>query len=705
MAKTDQAHKMDMLGAYPIKDWKSCPERIRKDVSYDPALKSPTPAGLQDRFDNGNRFEEDLGKTFAAIHASKPDAWTYFVNSTEDLAADARKAIQVGEEAKLSKAKLNVLRENYKALTVTSIKETKQAMRRGDHVIWNGRLAWETGGILGIPDLLVREDWSDAASKPYSYLPVDIKDHKAFQGTSRSREYQVSALVDPDPAKLDKLLAPGIPQLTDSMQLCHYWYLLKSTRHHGKRRGGIIGREGVIVWRNLDETFYGRGTKKSAFEIYDYSLAGTKEAIRHEKSRLINPALIPLSGPELQTGCGECRWKDICHEELVQSNHITLLQGITPDRAKAHYEAGITKIHDLAELDRRTALLVDAGVDVVNLTHQAHENALPAKEPVTNFVANANEVTILHELQVVTAGDVRALDRRTAGYTGTGVQRLSDAIDLARVKVMQKVYRARSVEYVEIPRGAVEWDVDIEDAPSGDGENLCYLIGVRETIRSKGQIKYQFIPFVDWSNTANGEADVFARFWQALAAKREWATNNHVGAFRAYYYTEHETRFFRHLTDKYAGHPGIPSVEELDAFLTSPDWIDLHAIFKKNLIFFTENLTLKSLAKYVVRFGWRDEQPGGANSVAWYNDAIAAKAQANQLTLEGDTEAALEQEEKFVAGTTRILEYNEDDVIATWKLRDWVSSLGEAQKPGKKLPSVADLDAHFDAKRRSHRRV
>jgi predicted RecB family nuclease len=57
-------------------------------------------------------------------------------------------------------------------------------------------------------------------------------------------------------------------------------------------------------------------------------------------------------------------------------------------------------------------------------------------------------------------------------------------------------------------------------------------------------------------------------------------------------------------------------------------------------------------------FHWRDDDPGGLNSMRWFEEAVHAP-----------NKDIREQ------ARTRVLEYNEDDVRATWHLRRWLRTL------------------------------
>jgi len=111
----------------------------------------------------------------------------------------------------------------------------------------------------------------------------------------------------------------------------------------------------------------------------------------------------------------------------------------------------------------------------------------------------------------------------------------------------------------------------------------------------------------------------------------------------------------------------------------------LYPLLTKGLIWPTENHSLKSLAKYV-RFMWRDSDPSGASSTLWFQKA-------SDLNV---------SEEERVYWQNRILEYNEDDVMATAAIVDFVDRFTKVYDVSKKLPPVEDLEPRY---RRGARRV
>ncbi len=80
------------------------------------------------------------------------------------------------------------------------------------------------------------------------------------------------------------------------------------------------------------------------------------------------------------------------------------------------------------------------------------------------------------------------------------------------------------------------------------------------------------------------------------------------------------------------------------------NFVDLSAVVKKNVILPLYFYSIKDIAKKILKFKWRHEKAGGAQSIFWYED-----------WLEKGDRAILQD----------IVNYNEDDVRATEALHHW----------------------------------
>lgn len=219
-----------------------------------------------------------------------------------------------------------------------------------------------------------------------------------------------------------------------------------------------------------------------------------------------------------------------------------------------------------------------------------------------------------------------------------------------------------------VPRADVELDVDMESYLD-DGAYLWGSLlsgpGVARLGLSPG-----YRPFVTWRPLPDAdEGRAFGAFWTHLSAVREQAHAAGL-SFAAYCYSRQaEERWMRSAPVRFTGLPGVPTVEAVAAFCAGPEWIDLYAHLREGYVI-TGSLRLKALAP-LAGFAWRDPDPGGENSMAWYRGAIGA---------DGPAQPRL---------AARVLEYNEDDVRATLALRRYLTDRATD------LPTVADLDRRW----------
>lgn len=652
---------------------KQCAKRASNDQDpfYDDALKLPPSPAVQARMDSGVEFESRLAIEWAGILGDR-----IAIVPECDRTVESK---QAREEA-----------------TMALMADPGDAV-----VIFNARIpAVLEDSRIAEPDFLVRLGDAPKSNGKWAWAPGDIKEHKALEGSSKAKPQTISTMAEPllEDAGPSVVLGDGKPQLSDSMQLAHYRRMIEHYGYGQDTCGGpywaaIIGKELLLVWRDLDEEVWlhtgadGDKRRKSAQQIYDEEFMERLVVIRRAQQRAIDPSLPALVDPEWKSECKECPWKDVCHDELkLDMDHISLLPGITPARAGVYYAMGVETVAALARLDHSTAVAVDAGLDVPALIAEAaFEADIDPSTPIAKLGKKtkkfANAVAALAAVDVTTVADLAGLDKHTAAFAGTGVWNLAGMIDQARVNQAGKVHRARGVDKVTLTRTAIEEDVDIEDC-----DGIVYMIGVRSTGRKtrNGSLKVRAEThcFVDYSHTDAGEAKVFAEWWAHTVGMRAYAKANGY-AYRAYHYTAHENSAFRSLATKHAGQPGVPSLDELNEFLDGPAWIDLHKVISVELLWPTEDVTLKTAAGWV-RFSWRDSDPGGANSMAWYDQAV--------------NNPDPEQRELFRA---RLEAYNADDCEAQIAIRDWLSRLGEAYAPGKKLPSVSTLDARFRRRART----
>jgi len=192
---------------------------------------------------------------------------------------------------------------------------------------------------------------------------------------------------------------------------------------------------------------------------------------------------------------------------------------------------------------------------------------------------------------------------------------------------------------VSLPIAAREVFFDIEADPMRD---VVYLHGFVERLHGQPGTA-RFVPFfADGIDPAHEERS-FGEAWAYLSAR--------VQDSMVYYYSKYERTAYKKLASKY---PGVCSEEQVVELFGLPAMVDLYSdIVKPATEWPTYDQSIKTLAQFL-GFQWRDTHPSGAASIEWYHRWIET----------GD-----------VAIKQRILDYNEDDCLATGVVLDGIRRL------------------------------
>jgi predicted RecB family nuclease len=182
------------------------------------------------------------------------------------------------------------------------------------------------------------------------------------------------------------------------------------------------------------------------------------------------------------------------------------------------------------------------------------------------------------------------------------------------------------------PAHAIDFDVEADPL-----RGLIYLHGFWHVIDGKGRFVHFFAETADEA----GEREAFA---QAIDHFRQHR-NAHW-----FYYSAYERTAYRGLQRR---HPGVCGEDEIELIFASERCTDIYAIIAKRTDWPLSSYGIKSIAK-ACGFEWEDVDPGGANSIEWYDRFVET----------GDG-----------ALRNRIVAYNRDDVIASQVVRDALEEL------------------------------
>lgn len=243
-----------------------------------------------------------------------------------------------------------------------------------------------------------------------------------------------------------------------------------------------------------------------------------------------------------------------------------------------------------------------------------------------------------------TVPELASLERPSAnggtGIPGVGPDRLTRFIDRAALMDDPNAgptLRAR----LDLPRNAHSIDFDVEADPS---RGILYLHGFWHERDGPGT--GEFVHFFAETPDAAGERGAFA---EAIAHFRRYRQAHW------FHYSAYERTAYRALQRR---HPDVCDEDEIDEIFDPVRCTDIYQTILKCTDWPLSSYSIKSIAKSV-GFSWEDTDPGGANSIEWFD----------RYARNGDPELR-----------DRIIAYNRDDVIASAKVR---AALAELEDTGR----------------------
>ncbi|MGV8908812.1 MAG: TM0106 family RecB-like putative nuclease, partial [Propionicimonas sp.] len=256
---------------------------------------------------------------------------------------------------------------------------------------------------------------------------------------------------------------------------------------------------------------------------------------------------------------------------------------------------------------------------------------------------DVHEISVLRAAGVATVSQLAAsdLDQLLPGYLPL-VGHRSGAEDRLRLAQRRSQLLLEGVELerittgpIDVPGAALEIDIDVETSR----EDRVYLWGFWVADGAGSGSYHEFSSFTELDDAGERALAGAAMTWlRDLVAE--------TGG-RVYHYSDYEMVRLARLAR------GEATLDWAMDF-AHEHFVDLFPAIRTNF-FGTNGLGLKVVASAGAGFHWRDDDPGGLNSMRWFEEAV-----------HGPTLNARE------LARVRVLEYNEDDVRATWHLRRWL---------------------------------
>ena len=532
-------------------------------------------------------------KTFNAFDPTEP---------APELDESLREAFQGGTDFR--RAMLDVLATADGAVDLRganrTVEATREAVRAGAAVIVGPRLPPDVEGHRrGQPDALVRDP---GAAGP-RYLPLRTKPYRVSEKQLRGTDLRWAPLDAPASAAVYEDRRYRSYREGALLELAHCWRMLQAAGWGSDRRLVAIvgdpqdGSDPVVTWVDLDHKFLRTFSRTAG-----YKYRSALERYDHEHGFRVHVA----EAASARTGVDG-------PEPVVRPIRVKECESC------AWWQVCRTKMDD----DDLSLRIAKAPLDVREL-----QTLLGLGITTVAQLAEADIEEILPRYLPLTQHRDRSGARRRRAHRRARM--MPRGVALERV----------SVDPIGVPRAEVEVDLDIETA----GDGTVYLWGLLVTEPDAEQEYVSFARFEHLGPDAEVALAVeFATWLLELAAR-------HPG-LRVYHYSDYEVVHLRRLADR-SGHPALRAA----LGLVGEHFVDLYPYVKDNFVG-VDGLGLKVVATRGAGFSWRDEDPGGLQSQAWFSAAV---------------------DERDDASRVRVLEYNEDDVRATFELRRWLTELDEA---------------------------
>lgn len=554
-------------------------------------------------------------------------------------------AFELDVYAKLVAAQIAGLVDIRETATTTGerVTATKQAIAEGAAIIIDPALPADLQGHrVGEPDILLRST-DDEEPK---YWPVDVKNHTIHKHPNEKSTAIFSTLKDPfitfaaGSGSTPGTSKPTVPKKLqgDMLQLCHYWRMLESLGYApaGNPRGAILSNdlvddEPVLTWMILNETGSEAGNIKpwrpvpddvpmeSFMDLYDFEhslrVAAAEAGLEQWNAGPEPDALDPVP---VDT-CKDCAWRERCG-------------ALSSDKG---YPFSYIKLEP-----RETIALRDEGI----VTTKQLASLAPGEQ---------------HEPNEAQAFDLAIERSRQWSRPADADKRFAKAVKYSRMIRDGEIFE-RIGPVNKVPRADVEIDFDIEyDYDPDLQKQITYLAGFWVTDRRVEPLSHEYVDFSCWDAKVDWGKHV------ALAVESWNYINRCISGAEA---TGHSCRIYHYSDPEQSYFKGVGAeLEELGLTGTVGHAVFLKEFFKKNFVdirklveksFFGLNgAGLKTVAKAFTNHSWGVEAVGGDVSRTW---------------LEQIREGSPEIRENAIQ---TMLTYNENDVKATWEIREWLDRL------------------------------
>ncbi|MDY6937987.1 MAG: TM0106 family RecB-like putative nuclease [Cyanobacteriota bacterium] len=333
--------------------------------------------------------------------------------------------------------------------------------------------------------------------------------------------------------------------------------------------------------------------------------------------------------------CSLCHWYNSCHAVAEKQRHLSLLPGITPNRYEQLQKIEITSLESLA------------ATEVAKLVPLMGEEI--AEQLVLQARSTLEERPIWRGDRIVSGG----VSSEVVSNPVTAYLQSNGKLDLSHSSNQKSILNSKKLtqltpSYPPIPpylTADVELHFDLEAEPELD---IDFLFGVLAVDHRAGTEK--FYPLI--AEKPEDEGKVWLQFLEVVKAYPDAPI---------FHFCDYEFKTMSKLAKRYQT-PDFLWKPMLDRF------VDMHLWMTQTVVLPVESYALKAMARWI-GFEWRDSLANGAQCICWYNQWLET----------GDRHYL-----------NRIVEYNEDDCRATYRVKEWLVEFWQQQldRPDLEFPSI-----------------
>jgi len=221
---------------------------------------------------------------------------------------------------------------------------------------------------------------------------------------------------------------------------------------------------------------------------------------------------------------------------------------------------------------------------------------------------------------------------------GIGNNKAEKFITTAKA-IQAKTHIITDKDMIDFPERKVEIFLDLEGidpTTAADGiPQIDYLIGILVRVDSKEN----YISFTAKEAKEDAEKEMLLEFLEFIKKQNDYVI---------YHYAPYEKTHLTTMMEKY-------EIDEATKKTVLDYLIDVHKVARNSVAFPTYGNGLKQIAPYI-GFSWRHKDVSATESISMYLDYV---------------DNSEEGKVKF----QKIIDYNEDDCIATRVIKDWLVSL------------------------------